>query len=330
MKQRQARDFVLDWLARTFETNRETILRSIFALRMEKAERHLIEEFRKLINEKMPSLLAKYQQVYDDYTKKKASNTNVPPQEQKKLSLPRKRFEWTEATRHSFEMLVLNRLNYYRQITPKRNLSEEEEKNKRVEYLREYFARDLLGLWPDSWMQMNVLLNLSSQIKYPNSSNNSSKQQTQQPSNLRKSTSSLNQNPSSLVSPNKGSSSGLRTNLNHSLTTAEHQRTKPTAINSETITSKNGKTTKLEPQTSTNHNKNTQNLKPQNVLQKVNNGPLSVNNTTNMTLSSKQQHQQLSNNTNNITINDLSNKTKQNVYDNVINQYKRESPSNSM
>ncbi len=147
-----------------------------------------LEELRKEIDAEMPKNLARYKKAHEEFLQIKSSSSandltaNGVGQDdlnkKKSLNPPRKRFEWTQKIKELFLNIVNTKLNIYKlqqsalfQQSSASNVANnsEEEQNKKMEYLKQFFQTSLISLWPESWMQMNVLITKyqQSQLQQP-------------------------------------------------------------------------------------------------------------------------------------------------------------------
>ena len=172
---KQTREFTLEFLAKTFEVTRDIVLRILNQIRTSHAENSIKEKLallKKAIDEEMPKQLAKYKQAQEEFVRNKnlAESSGGNPQEsdKKKLNAPRKKFEWTLHIRELVLQLAHSKMNMYRSAsrTPSAQMqspvktSDEDEQAKKNEYLKTFISTSLINLWPENWMQMNVLLHM--------------------------------------------------------------------------------------------------------------------------------------------------------------------------
>ena len=172
---KQTREFTLEFLSKTFEVTRDIVLRILNQIRTSHTENSIKEKLallKKAIDEEMPKQLAKYKQAQEEFVRSKNLTESVggTPQDgdKKKLNAPRKKFEWTPHIRELVLQLAHSKMNLYRSAsrTPSAQLqspmktSDEDEQAKKNEYLKTFLSTNLINLWPENWMQMNVLLHM--------------------------------------------------------------------------------------------------------------------------------------------------------------------------
>ncbi len=254
------KNYVIDYMARSFEMQRPIFIRILNQILLQQREQLITEKIallKKAIDDEMPKQLAKFKKTYDDFIRLKAQIEASGEQnaEKKKLNPPRKKFDWNQEIRDLYLSIVNMKMELYpRSIKPTNAQTSnvmsntEDEQNKRLEYLRTFLVNSIINLWPDNWMQMNVLINASSKSSnnntaantITNNNNNSNNLPINKPSNN-------NNNNNSTQLPIKQNENGTST-TSFSHNTEAIAKLQANSNNIINISSKSGKQIKLEHQ----------------------------------------------------------------------------------
>ena len=244
-KHSEIKNFVINHMSRIFEMQRPAFIRILNQALINQKEYFIKEKITLLknaIDEEMPKQQAKYKKVYDEYIRNKSilevSNNGLSnADQQKKLNAPRKKFEWNAETRDLYLSIVSMKMELFRPAKPPVNAPQpqpEEEEIKKQEYLKNFLISNIICLWPDNWMQLNVLINAQNRnTNSLNTSNNARPSNQQQQINNSMSKSNEN-NTSNAFAPNDN---------NNIIIQSTHS-----SANIINIASKNGKQIKLEHQ----------------------------------------------------------------------------------
>jgi len=151
-----------------------------------------------------------------------------------------KKFEWSLKTRDLFLQIVQLQQGLYRSAsrTPsqspiKQSQESEDEKAKKLEFIRTFIAQQILPLWPENWMQMSILLAMAqSRPSAANTQHQSLNQQQQPQPQKSQMSASLNVTPVASASSNP---------LARNNTSINEGSTSNTLANGLSIVSKSGK-----------------------------------------------------------------------------------------
>lgn len=247
------KEFVISYLAKEFGVGRDEFQKrfdlTISMIRSTNILAKNITELRKEIDLLMPNNIANYEQEYERYLKLKkmdeSGNMNSLPnnpndQNKKKPSLPRKRFTWNEKLRDLFKQICLTKINLIKLNGQNVNINDENT-------LREFFQNDLIPLWPEAWMQMNVLILKYQQLiiqsqqqtqQMPHQNASSSQNQPINTNNINRNTNNINTNVSNRTSSAPSTPVALTNKITNS------NNIQNDVIN---ISSKNGRSVLIEP-----------------------------------------------------------------------------------
>lgn len=208
------KEIVISHLAYEFGVNKADFIRrfeiTVNLTRYTNNLRKALKELKNEIDLIMPKNVENFNKEHAFYQQSK--NTDDPNNAQKK-TIPRKRFSWNDSSRTFFKNACNNKINIIRTSNPNAQIDENT--------LKPFFQKELLPLWPDTWMQMHVLIskfnqlvlnqpqqpqpNMSQQSQQPQQQSQQqqpSKQINQPPTNQQKVQQSHNQqNPISQISP---------------------------------------------------------------------------------------------------------------------------------
>lgn len=173
----RVREFCQSYLANIFQVSREMLISrynySFNQIRRRNFETALVSKMAELKNEidaNMPKNLDKYNKSMEEYNRSKIDPAVVSGE--KKLTVPRKRFELTDKIKELISIIIRYKLNLYISSTgplaspqtPSKPLDpttlDQQDKDKRIEYIKQFFDEELINLWPSNWMQKNVLMSL--------------------------------------------------------------------------------------------------------------------------------------------------------------------------
>jgi hypothetical protein len=262
------KNYVIDFMARSFEMQRPIFIRILNQILLQQREQLITEKIallKKAIDDEMPKQLAKFKKTYDDFIRLKAQIEASGEQnaEKKKLNPPRKKFDWNQEIRDLYLSIVNMKMELYpRSLKPTNAHTSnvmsniEDEQNKRLEYLRTFLVNSIINLWPDNWMQMNVLINASSKSSSNNTAatttinNNSNNLPINKPSNnINNNNNNNNNNNSTQLAIKQNENITSTTGFSHNTEAIAKLQTNQTNSNNIiNISSKSGKQIKLEHQ----------------------------------------------------------------------------------
>ena len=228
---RSVRDFVFSNVAKTLGVSKGLVINQLTQIRNANTNAQInqkIAEFKDLIDKEMPKNLEKYRVLLEEFKKSKSGEVNAPGADllndnnSKKKTAPRKRFEWTLQLKDLFHHIVALKFQLYKPaVHPSApNFNAELDTNSRHEFIKTFLTNSILRLWPDGWMQMHTLFNLSQnkqqQIQIQNNVKNNTSPSPSFNSPMLNSSASLSQlaaannaaksNSSTPVSSNQGQS----------------------------------------------------------------------------------------------------------------------------
>ena len=336
------KNFSIDFMSKSFELQRPQFIRILNQILTNQREILIKEKMnllKKAIDDEMPKQQAKFKITYDEYLRHKSlvEASNVDANEKKKLNAPRKRFEWNHEIRDLYLTICSMKMELFRKSPPPVN--EEEESNRKNDYLKMFLVNNVLNLWPDNWMQLNVLI--ITQIKGTNTTSMNSNRQQQSENNQQLNTSSIiniaSKNGKQIKLEHQPLEQACLPPSNNNPFSNQSTQQKPhnqqqrliSPIVNNNQTSPPTTTSKLNIQTKEQKIQQQSQQSPQSIKQYSNN---MLQNKTNPNANSPRPSSSSSNTLKQPIVSNQTNispTNKQNVYDNVVNQYKFKGPATS-